>query len=233
MSRDEPWPYCPRTILRRQLARLRERGYVAKTGMEVEFFLVRKENGRIVVADPLDDGDRPCYDMQGLTRQYDFITTLSRYQTELGWDNYANDHEDGNGQFESNFTYDDALVTADRVVFFRYMVQAMAQQGGMLATFMPKPFGDRTGNGCHFHMSLWDARDRHQPVPRPAGPARARPFRAVLRLPGRAAGARRGLHRGDRADRELVQAATGAPRPRPARPGLPSTSPTAGTTAPR
>lgn len=153
----EPWPYCPRTILRNQLARLRERGYVAKTGMEVEFFLVRKENGRLVVADALDTSDRPCYDMQGLTRQYEFITTLSKYQTQLGWDNYANDHEDGNGQFESNFTYDDALVTADRVVFFRYMVQAMAQQRGMLATFMPKPFTDRTGNGCHFHVSLWDA----------------------------------------------------------------------------
>ena len=153
----EPWPYCPRTILRAQLARMRERGYVAKTGMEVEFFLVRKENGRLVVADALDTADRPCYDMKGLTRQYEFITTLSKYQTRLGWDNYANDHEDGNGQFESNFVYDDALTTADRVVFFRYMVHVMAEQRGMLATFMPKPFTDRTGNGCHFHVSLWDA----------------------------------------------------------------------------
>lgn len=153
----EPWPYCPRTILRRQLALARERGFVAKTGMEVEFFLVRQENGRLVVADALDTADRPCYDMKGLTRQYDFITTLSRYQTQLGWDNYANDHEDGNGQFESNFVYADALTTADRVVFFRYMVHVMAQQRGMLATFMPKPFTDRTGNGCHFHVSLWDA----------------------------------------------------------------------------
>jgi glutamine synthetase len=153
----EPWPYCPRTILRRQLARMREQGYVAKTGMEVEFFLLRQNDGKIEIADALDTLDRPCYDMKGLTRQYDFITTLSRYESELGWDNYANDHEDANSQFESNFVYDDALTTADRVVFFRYMVHTMAQQRGMLATFMPKPFGDRTGNGCHFHVSLWDA----------------------------------------------------------------------------
>ncbi|MDQ1489964.1 MAG: glutamine synthetase [Actinomycetota bacterium] len=154
----EPWPYCPRTILRNQLARAKALGYVAKTGMEAEFFLLRRgEDGKIAIADPLDTLARPCYDMKGLTRQYDFITTLSRYQTELGWDNYANDHEDANCQFESNFTYSDALTTADRVIFFRYMVHTMAQQRGMLATFMPKPFRDRTGNGCHFHVSLWDA----------------------------------------------------------------------------
>jgi glutamine synthetase len=138
--------------------------------MEVEFFLVRPQDGGIVVADALDTADRPCYDMQGLTRQYEFITTLSRYQSRLGWDNYANDHEDGNGQFESNFAYADALTTADRVVFFRYMVQAMAQQRGMLATFMPKPFADRTGNGCHLHVSLWDADSDTNLFPDPEDP---------------------------------------------------------------
>jgi glutamine synthetase len=153
----EPWPYCPRTILRRQLERMRQQGYVAKTGMECEFFLLRQNNGKIEIADPLDTLDRPCYDMKGLTRQFDFITTLSKYETGLGWDNYANDHEDANSQFESNFVYADALTTADRVIFFRYMVHTLAQQQGMLATFMPKPFGDRTGNGCHLHVSLWDA----------------------------------------------------------------------------
>jgi glutamine synthetase len=153
----EPWPYCPRTILRRQLERARTLGYVAKTGMEAEFFLVRQDaNGKLEIADPLDTLDRPCYDMKGLTRRYDFITTLSRYETELGWDNYANDHEDANSQFESNFVFNDALTTADRVVFFRYMVHTLAQQQGMLATFMPKPFGKLTGTGCHMHISLWD-----------------------------------------------------------------------------
>ena len=152
----EPWPYCPRTILRRQLDRARKLGFVMKIGMEAEFFLLRDNNGKIELADPLDTLDRPCYDMKGLTRQYEFVTTLSRHQSELGWDNYANDHEDANCQFESNFRYADALTTADRIVFFRYMVHTLAQQRGMLATFMPKPFKHLTGNGCHMHTSLWD-----------------------------------------------------------------------------
>ncbi len=154
----EPWPYCPRTILKRQMAVARDRGYVFKIGMEAEFFLTRRgEDGKLELADPLDELDRPCYDMKALSRQYDFISTLSKYESELGWDNYANDHEDANGQFESNFVFTDALTTADRVIFFRYMVHMMAQNRGLLATFMPKPFANLTGNGCHMHMSLWDA----------------------------------------------------------------------------
>jgi glutamine synthetase len=155
----EPWPYCPRTILKRQMAKAADRGYVFKIGMECEFFLIKPdEHGRPQVADPLDTLDRPCYDMKALTRQFDFISTLSRYQTELGWDNYANDHEDANGQFESNFVFDDAVTTADRVIFFRYMTHSMAQLRGLQATFMPKPFAHLTGNGLHCHMSLWDAK---------------------------------------------------------------------------
>ena len=109
-----------------------------------------------MLLDDLDTLEQPCYDMKGLTRNYEFISTLSKYQNELGWGNYANDHEDANGQFESNFDYDDALVTADRAIFFRYMVHAMAQERGHLATFMPKPFAHLTGNGAHLHISLWD-----------------------------------------------------------------------------
>ncbi len=152
----EPWPYDPRTILRNQLARAREAGFEFKIGLELEYFLLRRaEDGRIELADPLDDLEKPCYDLRGLTRNYEFLTTVSRYVNELGWGNYANDHEDANGQFEQNFTYDDALVSCDRAIFFRYMVHTLAQRQGMLATFMPKPFTHLTGNGCHFHMSLW------------------------------------------------------------------------------
>jgi glutamine synthetase len=153
----EEWPYCPRTILRRQLARAKDMGYTFKVGMELEFFLLReKADGGIELADHLDNLDQPCYDMKGLTRQYEFLSTLSTYVNQLGWGSYANDHEDANGQFESNFEFADALETADRAIFFRYMVHAMAQERGLLATFMPKPFGHLTGNGGHFHMSLWD-----------------------------------------------------------------------------
>jgi glutamine synthetase len=152
----EEWPYCPRTILRHQLDRAAERGYEFRIGAELEYFLVRRrEDGSIEIADALDTLEQPCYDMRGLTRNLDFVAQVSRNITALGWDNYATDHEDANGQFEQNFEFDDALVTCDRAVFFRYMVEAMAQERGMIATFMPKPFAHLTGNGCHLHMSLW------------------------------------------------------------------------------
>jgi glutamine synthetase len=152
----EAWPYCPRTILRRGLDSARERGYELKLGLELEYFLVQpRDDGSIEIADPYDTLEKPCYDMAGLTRRYDFLTTVSRYCNELGWGNYANDHEDANGQFEQNFNYADALTSCDRAIFFRYMVHTLAEQHGMVATFMPKPFSHLTGNGCHFHMSLW------------------------------------------------------------------------------
>jgi glutamine synthetase len=153
----EEWPYDPRTILRRNLAKAKTKGFEFKMGLELEYFLIQQnEDGSIRIADSNDTLEKPCYDMLGLTRRYDFLTTVSRYCNELGWGNYANDHEDANGQFEQNFTYSNALASCDRAIFFRYMVHALAERNGMIATFMPKPFSHLTGNGCHFHMSLWD-----------------------------------------------------------------------------
>ena len=142
-----------------------------------------------------------------LTRNLDFVSTVARNVTALGWDNYATDHEDANGQFEQNFEFDDALVTCDRAIFFRYMVEALAQERGLIATFMPKPFAHLTGNGCHFHMSLWKDGENlfdadPSDDPRGLGLSRAR-----LPVHRRAQGARQGLHRGDRADGDLLQAA--------------------------
>ncbi|MBO0878079.1 MAG: type III glutamate--ammonia ligase, partial [Pseudonocardia sp.] len=153
----EPWPYAPRVILKRLLARLsEERGWVLKTGVEAEYSLLRRTgNGGLEIADALDRSAKPCYEAKGLTRMWDFLSTLSTHMNELGWGNYANDHEDGNGQFECNFAYADAVTTADRTVFFRYMVHMLAHDAGMTATFMPKPFGSVTGNGQHLHQSLW------------------------------------------------------------------------------
>jgi glutamine synthetase len=152
----EEWPYDPRTILRRQLERARSMGYEFMLGVELEYFLVRKlDDGKIELADPLDTLDQPCYDMRGLTRNLDFVSEVADNLTALGWNNYATDHEDANGQFEQNFDFADALTTCDRAIFFRYMVESLAQGRGLIATFMPKPFSHLTGNGCHFHMSLW------------------------------------------------------------------------------
>lgn len=152
------WPYCPRTILRRQLARAREQGLIYKTGVEPEFFLVKPNGqGGYSPYDALDTLGKPCYDLRALHRSLDIMTTLVRYMQELGWGPYANDHEDANCQFEINWLYADALTTADRHTFFRWMVRTVAEQHGLTATFMPKPFTHLTGNGCHFHQSLWDA----------------------------------------------------------------------------
>jgi glutamine synthetase len=152
----EPWPYCPRTILRNQVARSAELGYELKLGAELEYFLLRREDdGRLVVADALDTQGQPCYDMRALTRSLDFVTEVAGNLDALGWNHYATDHEDANGQFEQNFDYADALTTCDRAIFFRYMVESLAQDRGLIATFMPKPFAHLTGNGCHFHVSLW------------------------------------------------------------------------------
>ena len=151
----------PPVILRRQIERLAEAGYALKVGAEVEYFLVRRSaDGGIEIADPQDQAKAPCYDARALTRMYDHLTTVSRHMNSLGWANYANDHEDANGQFEQNFRFADPLTTADRVIVFRYMVHSLASEAGMLATFMPKPFTRLTGNGLHMHLSLWDQQDK-------------------------------------------------------------------------
>ena len=154
---DQPFNYCPRTILANQLERARSLGYEFKVGVEAEFILLRKdESGKYVPNDPLDILEKPCYDLVTLHRNLDLMTTLIKYMQELGWGPYANDHEDANCQFEINWEYSDAMTTADRHTFFRWMVKTVAEEAGMLATFMPKPFANLTGSGAHFHMSLWD-----------------------------------------------------------------------------
>lgn len=152
-----PWPYAPRVILRNVLERLRtEQGLEAYAGAEVEYFLVRRDaSGKLVTADPGDNAAQPCYDARGVTRMYEHLAAVSRAMNSLGWENYANDHEDGNGQFEQNFAYADAMTTADRVITLRYLLSMIAEERDMIATFMPKPFADRTGSGLHLHLSLW------------------------------------------------------------------------------
>ena len=152
----KPWPFAPRVLLKAQLEKARARQLELFVGAEVEYFLVARDaDGRIAPADTRDDAARPCYDARGLTRMYDHLTGVSAAMNAMGWGNYANDHEDANGQFEQNFAFADALTTADRVITTRYLISVLAEQRDMIATFMPKPFSDRTGSGLHFHLSLW------------------------------------------------------------------------------
>ncbi|MDI9850125.1 type III glutamate--ammonia ligase [Rhodoblastus sp. 17X3] len=149
----KPVEDAPRQILKTQIAKAKALGYQLKTGVECEFFLLNKD-GRSL-ADPADSYPKPCYDQLALMRQYDLIKSICDSMLQLGWNPYQNDHEDANGQFEMNWEYDDVLITADRHVFFKYMVKTLAEQAGYRATFMPKPFNGLTGSGCHFHASLW------------------------------------------------------------------------------
>jgi glutamate---methylamine ligase len=144
---------APRNVLKRVIAKAEAKGYELKTGVECEFFLIGTDGQTI--SDLGDHQSKPCYDQQALMRRYDVITEICDSMLELGWSPYQNDHEDANGQFEMNWQYDNALKTADRHAFFKYMVKSIAEKHGLRATFMPKPFSNLTGNGCHVHVSLW------------------------------------------------------------------------------
>lgn len=144
----------PRVALKRQLARATKKGYRMKTGVECEYHLIDADGSQL--ADLADTQSKPCYDQQALMRQYPIVGQICDAMIELGWGPYQNDHEDANGQFEMNWDFDDALKTADRHVFFKFMVKTIAENNGVRATFMPKPFAHLTGNGCHAHVSIWD-----------------------------------------------------------------------------
>jgi glutamine synthetase type III len=155
----EPLAHCPRGVLRRQLQRAAERGLQLRTGVEAEFFLLNGEG--TALADGRDGRRKPCYDQLALMRHYPLISELLSALQKLGWGPYQADHEDANGQFEINWTYDDALITADRHAFFRFLVSWKAESHGLSASFRPRPFADLTGNGCHLHHSLWDGSNRN------------------------------------------------------------------------
>ncbi len=155
---DAPMEDTPRLMLKRQLAAALAKGHRVKTGVEAEYFILNPAGDAI--SDPLDIQAKPCYDQSALMRRYDVVAEICDSMLALGWGPYQNDHEDANGQFEMNWDYDDALVTADRHVFFKYMVKTIAEKHGLRATFMPKPFTNLTGNGCHAHVSFWDKAGR-------------------------------------------------------------------------
>ena len=154
LMNGKPVEQSPRRVLARQVQRAAELGYAVRTGVECEFFVLSADGNAI--GDESDRQSKPCYDQQSLMRRYDLIAKICDCMLTLGWGPYQNDHEDANGQFEMNWTYDDALVTADRHAFFKYMVKTLAETEGLRATFMPKPFANLSGNGCHMHLSLWD-----------------------------------------------------------------------------
>ena len=149
----KPVDASPRVMLKKQIKKLSELGYSMKSGVECEYFLISPDGNTI--ADNRDTQSKPCYDQSSLMRRYELIKEICDCMIEMGWGPYQNDHEDANGQFEMNWDYSDCLKTADRHTFFKFMVKTIAEKHDLRATFMPKPFENLTGNGCHAHISLW------------------------------------------------------------------------------
>ncbi len=152
----KPVKASPRIILKDQINKLSKKNLSMKSGVECEYFLITPDGTGI--ADSRDIQSKPCYDQSALMRRYELIKEICDAMIELGWGPYQNDHEDANGQFEMNWDYSDCLITADRHTFFKFMVKTLAEKHGLRATFMPKPFENLTGNGCHAHISLWNGK---------------------------------------------------------------------------
>ena len=156
---DQPVNASPRVMLRNQIDRLAKKNMHLKSGVECEYFLITPSGDSI--ADQNDIADKPCYDQSALMRQFELIRAICDSMILLGWRPYQNDHEDANGQFEMNWDFSNCLQTADRHVFFKFMVKTLAEKKGLRATFMPKPFINKTGNGCHAHLSIWDKKGKN------------------------------------------------------------------------
>ncbi len=152
----KPVKASPRVMLKEQIKKMSQKKLQMKSGVECEYFLISEDGSSI--ADKRDIQSKPCYDQSALMRRYNLIKEICDCMITMGWKPYQNDHEDANGQFEMNWDYSDALVTADRHVFFKYMVKTLAEKHGLRATFMPKPFSNLTGNGCHAHVSVWNGK---------------------------------------------------------------------------
>jgi glutamine synthetase type III len=148
----KPLEQAPRLALKRLMEKCARQDMKLMAGVEPEFPLI----DGTAVSDEKDTQDKPCYDQGAIMRRLDVITEICTTMIKLGWAPYQNDHEDANGQFEINWDFNDALTTADQLCFFKFMVRQIAEKHGMRATFMPKPFINLTGNGCHVHLSVWD-----------------------------------------------------------------------------
>jgi glutamine synthetase len=159
----QPWVACPRQVLKRAQARLTERGWHLRTGIEPEFFLLRREAGRWLPADAQERLRKPSYDLKTLSRQVDCLHALHRALSHSGLDVLQVDHEDAHGQYEVNFGFDEVLHSADHLMLFKLAAHALAEERGMVFSMMPKPFPNQPGSGLHLHVSLWSGWNDKRP----------------------------------------------------------------------
>jgi len=155
--KGEPYPLNTRVALKNILKKAEKMGFGLNLGIEAEVFVLKKnEDGTLSVPNEDDKLTKPCYDARSFLHQFGWLDKMATSINDLGWDLYSFDHEDANGQYEFDFTYADAITTCDRFTFLKLMAKEYAREEGLLATFMPKPFADKTGNGAHFNMSLYN-----------------------------------------------------------------------------
>ena len=154
---DQPYNINTRVALKKVMDQARQMGFGMNLGIECEVFVLKQNpDGSLTVPDAEDKLVKPCYDVRGFLNRFDWLDKMATAINDLGWDLYSLDHEDANGQFEFDFKFADVLTMCDRFIFFRYMAKHYAKEEDLLATFMPKPFADKTGTGAHFNMSLYD-----------------------------------------------------------------------------
>lgn len=155
--KGEPYPLNTRVALKKVLEQAAQMGFGMNLGIEAELFVLKQnEDGSLSIPNPDDKLTKPCYDTRSFLDQFQWLDKMATSINDLGWDLYSFDHEDANGQYEFDFMYADAVTTCDRFTFLRLMAKEYAKQEGLIATFMPKPFANKTGNGAHFNMSLYD-----------------------------------------------------------------------------
>ncbi len=160
---DQPFEACPRQVLKRAAAHLAERGWQLRSGIEPEFFLLRRDGEQWLPADAADRLDKPSYDLKSLARQGEYLHALHAVLAQCGLDVLQLDHEDAHGQYEVNFGFDDALASADHVMLFKLAAHALAEARGLQFSMMPKPFADQAGSGMHMHVSLWGGGSARHP----------------------------------------------------------------------
>jgi glutamine synthetase len=147
----------PRSVLRRAIDRAARLGYTMNAGMEAEFFLFRPGANGEATTTTHDVGG--YFDLAPADLGEEARRAMVAVLEQMGFEVEAAHHEVAHGQHEIDFRYADALKTADNIATFRFVVKHVAQQFGLLASFMPKPIFGQNGSGMHTHQSLFRGRE--------------------------------------------------------------------------
>lgn len=148
-----PFAGCPRSTLKRAIGIAAQRGFVMRAGPEAEFFLFQRRHSGEPTTETHDSGG--YFDLTPVDLGEDVRREIVRALEQMGFHVEAAHHEVAPGQHEIDFRYDDALVTADNISTFRFVVKNVARRNGLHATFMPKPILGINGSGMHTHQALF------------------------------------------------------------------------------